>query len=90
LAEKSAQADRERASAIQKENETRQWLEKMTKDKEYFESQYNDYKRNAGQQVSTTLGNSRSENGFESVLGSLGSFMAKAAPFVTAIASFFG
>ena len=66
LRKQSVEADKERAVAIEKENQTREWLEKMTKDKEYFEQQYNEYKATASQNVGETLSHSQRENGFSS------------------------
>lgn len=67
LRQKSLAAEKDRAEAIEKENQTREWLEKMTKDKEYFEEQYNEYKANAVQNVGASLGNAQRENGFSSM-----------------------
>lgn len=66
LAERSRQADLDRADAIAKEQETREWLEKMRTEKEFFEREYNTYKQNAMQQVGSTLGDSQRESGFAS------------------------
>lgn len=90
LAEKAAQAEIDRAEAIEKENETREWLEKMTKDKDFFESQYNEYKQSAGQQVGQTLTSTQQDSGFVSVLKSVTTVLAAAVPFIGAISGLFG
>ena len=66
LAERSKQSEKDRAEAIEKEAQTREWLDKMTKDKEFFEDQYNNHKDNALKQVGTTLGDSQQHSGFAS------------------------
>lgn len=64
LAERSRQADLDRADAIAKEQEIRKWLEKMRSEKEFFEKEYNTYKQNAIMQVGSSLGHSQTEDGF--------------------------
>ena len=90
LAERSAQLEIERADAIKKEQETREWLRKMQTDKDFLESQYNELKQNADLQVGETLGNSRRESGFVNVLGSVTQFVTALVPLVTAIGGLFG
>ncbi|CRK86733.1 CLUMA_CG000566, isoform A [Clunio marinus] len=87
---KSIEAEKERAVAIAKEKETREWLERMTKDKEFFEQQLNEYKANASQNVGSTLGNFQQENGFSRVLGNISRFFTAAAPFVSLLGGLFG
>lgn len=90
LAEKWAQADKDRAEAIAEEKKTKEWLDKMSNDKAFFESQYNELKQQAGQGVGQALGDSQNERGFVHVLNSFTKFAAAAAPFITALGSLFG
>lgn len=71
LAEKSRKADLERAEALAKEQESREWLEKMTKDKEFYEQEYNKYRQEALANVGGSLGQSESQSGFASELTDL-------------------
>jgi Guanylate-binding protein, N-terminal domain len=71
LAEKSRKADLERAEAIAKEQKTREWLEKMTKDKKFHENEYKKYQQQASASVGNTLGQSGSESGFASKFNDL-------------------
>lgn len=66
---KSIAAEKERSAAIEKENQTREWLDKMTSEKEFFEQQYKEYKSNANANVGNTLRASQESNGFTSELG---------------------
>lgn len=90
LAENLAQAEKDRAEAIAEEKKTREWLDKMSNDKAFFESQYNELKQQAGQDVGQALGDSQNEKGFASVLSSVTKFVVAAAPFITALSGLFG
>ncbi|KAL7017429.1 hypothetical protein ACKWTF_010374 [Chironomus riparius] len=90
LKQKFEDAQKERAEAIEKENQTREWLRKMSQDKEFYEQEYNKLKQQAAMNVGGQLSNTQSENGFERVVGRIGSFIAKAAPIIATISSWFG
>ncbi|XP_070497913.1 atlastin-like [Chironomus tepperi] len=90
LKRKYEDAQKERAEAIEKENQTREWLRKMSQDKEFYEQEYNKLKQQAASTVGGQLSNTSSENGFERVLGQITGFFAKAAPIIATISSWFG
>ena len=68
LRRKYDEAQKERAEAIEKENQTREWLRKMSQDKDFYEQEYNKLKMQAGMSIGGELSNTQGESGFESEL----------------------
>lgn len=75
LMERSMQAEKERDEAVANEIETRTWLDKMKRDKEFFEQEYNTYKQQAMNQIENTLGDSQRQSGFSSKKNSFENYL---------------
>lgn len=83
-------AELERHEAIEKEKQTREWLEEMRKKSDFFEQQYNELRQNAIMSTGTVLGDSQSQSGFSNVLSGVTSFLTAAVPLIATIGGFFG
>lgn len=64
LKRKFEEAELLRADAIEKERQTHEWLQKMSKDKEFYEQEYNKLKQASNANVGNTLGQSQEKDGF--------------------------
>jgi chromosome segregation ATPase len=59
-------AERERAEAREKEKQTRDWVSQISKDKDFYEQEYNKLKVQSASFVGGVLNDQQRESGFES------------------------
>lgn len=64
LKRKFEEAELLRADAIEKERQTHEWLQKMSKEKGFYEQEYNKLRETANMNVGTTLNQSQEKDGF--------------------------
>ncbi|KAG5673111.1 hypothetical protein PVAND_003185 [Polypedilum vanderplanki] len=84
------EAEKQRAEAIEKEKQTKEWVDKISSDKDYFEQEYHKLKMQAMQNVGNVLVTQQGESGFERFLGQVSNVFTKVAPIVATISSWFG
>jgi hypothetical protein len=66
LKKRLEEAELQRAEAMEKEQQTKDWLGKITKDKEFYEQEYNKLKSQSAFNVGGVLTEEQRESGFES------------------------